>query len=77
MEWCREVKGIGRERMGVVGWLPEPPIGMEMAGWDEQEEEEEEEEEVDPEALPDREKWWWCMRPSGLVVSERGCACSE
>lgn len=42
MEGCRELKGIGRVRMGVVGWLPEVPAGME-AGWEEEEEEEEEE----------------------------------
>lgn len=29
MEGCREVKGIGRVRMGVVEWLPEVPTGME------------------------------------------------
>lgn len=39
-------------------------------------EEEEEEEDADPEAFPGREKWW-CMRPSGLVVSDSGWACSE
>ena len=75
MEGCREVKGIGRVRMGVLGWLPEVPVGAEMAGWEE-EEEELEEEDVDPEAFPGREKWW-CMRPSGLVVSDNGWACSE
>lgn len=75
MEGCREVKGIGRVRIGVVGWLPEVPIGMEMEGWEE-DEEEEEEEDVDPEAFPAREKWW-CMRPSGLVVRDSGWACSE
>lgn len=46
MEGCREVKGIGRVRMGVVEWLLEEPAGME------------EEEEEDPEAFPGREKWW-------------------
>lgn len=71
MEGCREVKGIGRVRIGVVGWLPEVPTGIEE-GW----EEEEEEEDVDPEAFPGRGKRW-CMRPSGLVVSDNGCACSE
>ncbi len=76
MEGCREVKGIGRVRMGVVDWLPEVPIGMEMGGWEEDEEEDEEEEDVDPEAFPCREKWG-CMRPSGLVVSDNGWACSE
>lgn len=71
------MKGIGRERMGVVEWLPEEPIGMEMWGWDEEEDEEEEDEEdADPEAFPGKGKWW-CMRPSGLVVSESGWACSE
>lgn len=40
MEGCREGKGIGRLRMGVVGWLPEVPTGME-AGWEVEEEEEE------------------------------------
>lgn len=35
-------------------------------GW-----EEEEEEDVDPEAFPGRGKRW-CMRPSGLVVSDSG-----
>lgn len=71
------MKGIGRVRMGVVDWLPEVPTGMEM-GWEEEEEDEEveEEEDVDPEAFPGREKWW-CMRPSGLVVSDSGWACSE
>lgn len=39
-------------------------------------EEEEEEEDADPDAFPGKEKWW-CMRPSGLVVSESGWACSE
>lgn len=47
----------------------------------EEEEEEEEEEEVEllvePEALPGRGKWWWWARPSGLVVRDRGWACSE
>lgn len=56
----------------MVDWLPEVPIGMEMGGWDE----EEEEEDVDPDAFPGMEKWW-CMRPSGLVVSDSGWACSE
>lgn len=32
MEGCKEVKGIGRVRMGVVGWLPDVPIGREMVG---------------------------------------------
>lgn len=63
MEGCKEVKGIGRVRIGVVGWLPEVPTGVEV-GW-------EEEEDVDPEAFPGRGKRW-CMRPSGLVVSDSG-----
>lgn len=73
MEGCREVKGIGRVRMGVFDWPLEVPIGMEMVGWEE--EEEEEEEDVDPEAFPGKK--WCCMRPSGLVVSDSGWACSE
>lgn len=32
---------------------------------------------VEAEALPGREKWWWWERPSGLVVRDRGWACSE
>ena len=28
-EWCREEKGIGRERMGGVEWLLEVPIAGE------------------------------------------------
>lgn len=72
MEGCREVKGIGRVRMGVLDWLPEVPTGIEMEGWEEEEDEEEEDEEdADPEAFPSTEKWW-CMRPSGLVVSDSG-----
>ena len=69
MEWCREVKGIGRERIG-VDWLP---MGREMLGWEDVEDVEEDE---DPEGLPGRGKWW-CERPSGLVVRDRGWACSE
>lgn len=46
------MKGIGRVRIGVVGWLPEVPTGIEL-GW---EEEEEEEEDVEPEAFPGRGK---------------------
>lgn len=77
MEGCREVKGIGLVRMGVVDWLPEVPCGIEWWVWEEEEEEEDDEEEdVDPEAFPEWEKWW-CMRPSGLVVSDNGWACSE
>lgn len=73
MEGCREVKGIGRERIG-ADWLPEEPMEREMLGWEEAEDVEEEEE--DPEGLPGRGKWW-CERPSGLVVRDRGWACSE
>lgn len=76
IEGCREVKGIGRVRMGVVVWLPEVPTGMEM-GWEEEEEEEVDKlEDVGPEAFPGKGKRW-CMRPSGLVVSDNGWACSE
>lgn len=82
-EWCREVKGIGRERRGAVEWLPEEPIGREILEWeeedaeeDEEEEEEEDEEEVDAaEGLEIKEKWGWWR--SGLVVRDRGWACSE
>lgn len=70
MEGCREVKGIGRVRMGVVDWLAEVPIGMEMVGWGE------DDDDVDPGAFPGRGKWW-CTRPPGLVVRDRGWACSE
>lgn len=56
MEGCREVKGIGRVRMGVLDWLPEVPMGMERACWEEEEEEEEEDEDEDPEAFPGTEK---------------------
>lgn len=59
-----------------VEWLPEVPIGMEMLGWEEEEEEDEDDEdEADPEGLPVRK--WWCRRPSGLVVRDKGWACSE
>uniref|UniRef100_A0A0E9RU59 Uncharacterized protein n=1 Tax=Anguilla anguilla TaxID=7936 RepID=A0A0E9RU59_ANGAN len=49
MEGCREVKGIGRERIG-ADWLPEEPMEREKLGWEEAEDVEEEEE--DPEGLP-------------------------
>lgn len=53
MEGCRDVKGIGLVRMGVVDWLPEVPIGIEMVGCEA--DDDEDEEEVPPETFPSTE----------------------
>lgn len=65
-----ELKGIGRDRI-CGDWLPGEPIDSERPGWAEEGE--------GPRGLLDSEKWgWgWCARPSGLVVRDSGCACSE
>lgn len=62
---------MGRERR-VADWL-----WREMLGWEVVEEDEEEEVELEPEAFPGRGKCGWWALPSGLVVRDRGCACSE